>query len=76
MFTIHFLVFLQNVTIRRMVWTVENRVVTVATGNHVITWTEIVNLDVMMGCLVLNVLQVLHCNRFIEYKLYFPLSVE
>nr|XP_022303340.1 uncharacterized protein LOC111110953 isoform X1 [Crassostrea virginica] len=47
----------EHVTIRRMAWTVENHVVTVATGNHVITWTEVVNSDVTMGCLDLNVLQ-------------------
>ena len=46
-------------TISRMVWTVENHVVTVATGNRVIMWTEVVNLDVTLECLVLNVIQVL-----------------
>ena len=31
-----------------MVWTVENYVVTVATGNRVIMWTEVVHLDVSL----------------------------
>ena len=29
-----------------MVWSVNSRVVTVATGNRVITWMEVVHLDV------------------------------
>ena len=55
----NFLVFLQHVTISRMVWTVENHVVTVATGNRFIMLTEVVNLDVTFECLFLNVIQVL-----------------
>ena len=39
---------LQNVAIRRMAWSVKNCAVTVATGNRVITWTEVVRLDVML----------------------------
>ena len=79
MFSSNFLVFLQHVTIRRMAWTVENHVVTVATGNHVITWTEVVHSDVTMGCLDLNVLQVfalIMVNIFNQYILYFLVSVK
>ena len=43
---------LQNAAITRMVWSVKNCVVTVATGNRVITWTEPVHTDVTRGCMV------------------------
>ena len=40
--------YLKNVTITRMVWSVDSHVVTVATGNRVMTWTEVVCSDVTM----------------------------
>ena len=46
---------LQNAAITRMVWSVKKCVVTVATGNRVITWTETVHTDVTRGCMEINV---------------------
>ena len=46
---------LQNAAITRMVWSVKKCVVTVATGNRVITWTEPVHTDVTRGCMEINV---------------------
>ena len=37
-----------------MVWSVKNCVVTVATGNLVITWMEVVHLDVLLVRMVLR----------------------
>ena len=45
----------QNVAITRMVWSVKKCVVTVATWNRVITWTEPVHTDVTPGCMEINV---------------------
>ena len=62
-----------------MVWIVNNLAVTVARGNNVITWTEVVHSDVKMGCLDLNVLQVfalIMVNRFNQYIVYFLVSVK
>ena len=46
---------LQNAAITRMVWSVKKFVVTVATGNRVITWMEPVHTDVTRGCMERNV---------------------
>ena len=43
---------LQIAAITRMVWSVKNCEVTVATENRVITWMEVVHLDVMLVCMV------------------------
>ena len=50
---------LQNAAIKRMVWSVKNCVVTVATGNRVITWTEGVHTDVTQGSMEINVIKVM-----------------
>ena len=48
------IVFLKNVAITRMVWSVDSHVVTVATGNRVITWTEVVSSDVKLVFMARN----------------------
>ena len=45
----------QNAAITHMVWSVKKCVVTVATANRVITWTEPVQTDVTQGCMERNV---------------------
>ena len=45
----------QNAAITRMVWNVKKCVVTVATENRVITWTEPVQTDVRRGCMEIDV---------------------
>ena len=50
-----------------MVWSVKKCVVTVVTGNRVITWTEDVHTDVMRGCLEINVTWVI---KFVIFKLF------
>ena len=37
-----------------MVWSVDSHVVTVATGNRVITWTEVVSSDVKLVFMARN----------------------
>ena len=44
--------YLKNVTITRMVWSVDRHVVTVATGSSVITRKEVVHLDVTLVLMV------------------------
>ena len=41
-----------------MAWNVWGPVVTVATGSSVITWTEVVHLDVTQGCMARHVMKV------------------
>ena len=53
-----------------MVWNVKKCVVTVATGNRVITWTEPVQTDVTRGCMEINVTWVI---KFVIFK---PFSTE
>ena len=60
----------QNVPITRMVWSVKNCVVTVATGNHVITWTEAVHTDVTQGCMEINVTWVIGDQVFFQHFLH------
>ena len=55
MFCLYVVKPLQNAAIACMVWIVKNCVVTVATGNRVITWTEPVQTDVTRGCMEINV---------------------
>ena len=50
---------LQIAAITRMVWSVKNCAVTVATGNRVITWTEPVHTDVSRGFTEINVIKVM-----------------
>ena len=50
---------LQNASRTRMVWSVKKHVVTVATGNRVITWTEPVHTDVTRGFTERNVIKVM-----------------
>ena len=51
---------LQNAAITRMVWSVKNCAVTVATENRVITWTEVVGMDVTLGFTAKHVIKVLY----------------
>ena len=63
-FYVYILPILQNAAITRMVWSVKKRVVTVATGNRVITWTEPVHKDVTRGCMERNVTWVIWLSSF------------
>ena len=58
--------YLKNVAITRMVWSVDRHVVTVATGSSVITWTEVVHLDVTLVFMAISVTLVV---QFI-YRIY------
>ena len=58
MFCLYVVKPLQNAAIACMVWIVKNCVVTVATGNRVITWTEPVHTDVTLGFTERNVIKV------------------
>ena len=49
----------QNAAITRTVLSVKNNAVTVATGNHVITWTEPVQTDVTLEFTERNVIKVM-----------------
>ena len=48
-------VYIQHVAVTRMVRSVKNSAVTVATGNRVITWMEVVHLDVRLVRMVQRV---------------------
>ena len=49
------MIFQKNVSSSNMVWNVAKRVVTVVEEKSVITWTEVVWMDVTLGFMVLNV---------------------
>ena len=67
-----------------MVWNVKKCVVTVVTGNRVITWTEPVHTDVTQGCMEINVTWVikfvifstenLNCNLYTALTLKYQLD--